>query len=74
MGSMYVMRQLRNEDNLAPSRKVSNKEDHFVKHGVDDVLIRKKGVGSPSGPQSKQDLLTHVDICHRQALDLPRDE
>ena len=38
---------------------------YFVKHGVHDVLLRKKGIYSPSGPESKQDLLAHVDICRR---------
>jgi hypothetical protein len=34
----------------------------FVKHGMDNVLLRVKRVRGPSGPETKQDLLAHVDI------------
>lgn len=50
------------------------KEDYFVKHGEDDILFGEKRVRSPSGPESKQDLLTHVDICSSQVVDQLNDE
>jgi hypothetical protein len=47
---------------------------YFVKHGVDDILFRVKRVRGPSGPETKQDPLTHVDVCRGQVVDLVNDE
>jgi hypothetical protein len=34
----------------------------LMEHSLDDILLGVKRVRSPSGPEPKQDLLTHVDI------------
>ncbi len=41
-----------------------------MKHGVDDILLGVKRVRVPSGPEPKEDLLTHVDICRGHVVDL----
>jgi len=41
-----------------------------MEHGLDDILLRVKRVRSPSGPEPKQDLFTHVDICRGHVADL----
>ena len=41
-----------------------------MEHGLDDILLGVKRVRSPSGPEPKQDLLTHVDICRGHVVDL----
>lgn len=45
-----------------------------MEHGLDDIFLGVERVGIPSGPEAKQDLLTHVDICHRYIVDLLNDE
>jgi hypothetical protein len=45
-----------------------------MKHGLDDILLGVKRVRRPSGREPKQDLLTHVDICRGQVVDLLKDE
>jgi hypothetical protein len=45
-----------------------------MEHGLDDILLGVKRVRSPSGPEPKQNLLTHVDICRGLVVDLLHDE
>lgn len=42
-----------------------------MEHGPDDILLGVKRVWGPSGPEPKQDLLTHIDICRGHVVDLP---
>jgi hypothetical protein len=75
---MDIMCELRKEDNCVSARVArslaATKKVYFVKHGEDDVLFWKKGICRPCGPESKQDLLTHVDICRHQVVDPLSDE
>jgi hypothetical protein len=72
---MYTMCELWNEVLLTPSCEYAAvKKGYFVKHGMDNVLLRVKRVRVPSGPETKQDLLAHVDICRGQVVDIVNDE
>jgi len=45
-----------------------------MEHGLDDIFLGVKRVGSPSGPEAEQDLLTHIDVCRGHVVDLPNDK
>ena len=45
-----------------------------MEHGLDDILLGGKRVRSPSGPEPKQDFLTHVDVCLGHVVDLLNNE